>query len=339
VFKSVKKSGALGVLLLVAVVGANQAQAAGVLAGTDIENVAEVSYTIGTVSTTTPSNPVTLRVAEVLDVNVTSQAPTTGVPVDAGDTQRVVRYVVTNTGNAAETFLLVTTSTIAGDDFDPVQSSPSIYLDRDNNGLISAPDEVYVPGSNDPDLAADASISVLVVNNIPAGLVDNNQGLTRLTASARTGTGAAGTVVVNGGNGVSGRVVDAIVGANGADDEDTGFYVVRGVSLTAVKTQSVLDQFNGSSPVPGARVTYSIVVNMTGSGTATDAVFTDEIPAGTTYVAGSLTLNAQPRTDAVGDDDAEFIAAGPARVRVDLGDLQSTSGPQTITFAVTINTN
>lgn len=338
-FKFVKLSGALGVLSLAVAVGSNQAQAAGVLAGTDIENVAEVSYTIGTVATTTPSNPVTLRVAEVLDVNVTSQAPTTGVPVDAGDSQQVVRFIVTNTGNATETFLLETTSTITGDEFDPVQSSPSIYLDVDNTGTITGLDVVYVPGSNDPVLTADQAISVLVVNNIPAGLVDSDEGLTRLTASARTGTGVAGTVISNGGNGISGRVVDAIVGANGADDEDSGFYVVRGVSLTAVKTQTVVDQFSGSSPIPGARINYSIVVNMTGSGTAAGAVFSDEIPAGTTYLPGSLTINAQPLTDAASDDDGEFIAASPARVRVELGDLDSASGPQTITFAVTINTN
>jgi uncharacterized repeat protein (TIGR01451 family) len=324
---------------LVAVFAANPAQAAGVLAGTDIENVAEVSYTIGTVATTTPSNPVTLRVAEVLDVNVTSLAPSTGVSVNAGDTQQVVRYTVTNTGNAPETFLLVTTSTIAGDEFDPLPSSPSIYLDTDNNGTLTGVDVVYVPGSNDPILQADESISVLVVNNIPTGLLDGNEGLTRLSAAARTGTGAAGTVIANGGNGISGRVVDAIVGANGADDEDAGFYVVQGVSLTAVKTQAVLDPFSGSSPVPGARINYSIVVNMTGSGTATGAVFSDEIPANTTYVAGTLTLNAQPLTDAVGDDAGDYSAAAPARVRVVLGDLASTSGPQTVTFAVTINAN
>ena len=44
--------------------------------------------------------------------------------------------------------------------------------------------------------------------------------------------------------------------------------------------------------MPGARINYSIVVSATGTGTATNAVFTDNIPANTTYVPGSLRLNA-----------------------------------------------
>ncbi len=41
--------------------------------------------------------------------------------------------------------------------------------------------------------APDGSVTVLIVNDIPATVVDGNRGFARLTADARTGTGPPGT--------------------------------------------------------------------------------------------------------------------------------------------------
>jgi len=128
-----------------------------------------------------------------------------------------------------------------------------------------------------------------------------------------------------------------VVGTTGADGEADSSYVVSGVSLTAAKTQTVVDQFGGARPVPGARINYSVAVNLTGSGTASNAVFTDNIPANTTYVPGTLRLNTALLTDGVDTDAGDFTATTPAHVRVALGSLTTASGPQTVTFAVTIN--
>lgn len=318
--------------------GSNKAHAVGAPAGTVINNTAEVSYTVGSVNATASSNLVTVTVAEILDVTVTAQTPI--VPVNAGDLQQVARYRVTNTGNASETFRLVMNSVIAGDQFDPVPAATSIYFDSDTTPGLSAGDTPYVVGGNDPVLSADGFVIVLVVNDIPAGVTDNNIGFTRLTADARTGTGVPGTTFVGAGNGINGAV-DAVVGTTGADGEADSSYTVTAVSVTAAKTQTVVDQFGGSQPVPGARINYSIAVNVTGSGTATNAVFTDNIPANTTYVPGTLRLNTLPLSDGVDTDAGDFAAAvpptTPARVRVALGSLTTASGPQTVTFAVTIN--
>ena len=89
--------------------------------------------------------------------------------------------------------------------------------------------------------------------------------------------------------------------------------------------------------MPGARINYSIAINLIGSGTATNAVFTDDIPANTTYVPGTLRLNTLPLSDAVDTDAGDYTATTPAHVRVALGSLTTASGPQTVTFAVTIN--
>jgi uncharacterized repeat protein (TIGR01451 family) len=332
--QALRNLGVASALLLASSLGANKAHALGAPAGSVINNTAEVSYTVGTVNATASSNLVTLTVAEILDVTVTAQTPT--VSVSAGATQQVARYRVTNTGNGGETFRLVMNSTIAGDQFDPVPSATSIYFDSDTTPGLSAGDTPYVVGSNDPVLNADGFVVVLVVNDIPAGVVDTNTGFTRLTADARTGTGAPGTTFAGAGNGLNGAV-DAVVGATGADGEADSSYVVGGVTLTATKTQTVVDQFGGAQPVPGARINYSIAINVTGSGTATNAVFTDNIPANTTYVPGTLRLNTLLLSDGTDADSGDYVATAPAHVRVALGSLNTASGPQTVTFAVTIN--
>jgi uncharacterized repeat protein (TIGR01451 family) len=310
---------------------AHPALAVGVAAGTSIDNTAEVTYTVGSVSATATSNTTSVTVAEILDVVVTLQTPS--VPVTAGATQQEMLYRVTNTGNGAETFRLQMTSTLGGDEFDPVAAAPSIYFDTDSSGDLSPGDTAYVAGSNDPVLNADAFVTVLLVNDIPAGAVDGNRGFSRLLADSRTGTGAPGTTFA--GQGAGGT--DAVVGTTGADSDATGQYLVAGVAVNAVKSQAVADQFGGTRPVPGARINYTIVVSATGTGSAGATVFSDNIPANTTYVPGTLRLNSAALSDGADADAGDFSTVPNARVRVQLGTLTQASGSQTIQFAVTIN--
>jgi uncharacterized repeat protein (TIGR01451 family) len=310
---------------------AHEARAVGAPAGTSINNTAQVTYTVGSVSATTTSNTSSVTVAEILDVVVTLQTPS--VPVLAGATAQEMLFRITNTGNGPETFRLQTSSVIGSDEFDPVAASPSIYFDTDASGDLSPGDVPYVAGSNDPVLNADAFVTMLVVNDIPAGVVDGNRGFSRLTVDARTGSGAAGTSFA--GQGVGGTV--AVVGTTGAAGEATGEYLVAGVAVNAVKSQTVADQFGGTRPLPGARINYTIVVNATGTGSAASSVFTDNIPANTTYVPGTLSLNSGVLSDAVDTDAGNFSTTPNARVSVQLGTLTLASGSQTIQFAVTIN--
>jgi uncharacterized repeat protein (TIGR01451 family) len=329
--KNLRLPGALGALVVACSFGANHAYAVGVAAGTSIDNTAQVTYSIGATSTTATSNTVSVRVAETLDVVVTLQTPT--VTVTGGATQQELVYRVTNTGNGPEAFSLVMTSVLGGDDFDPVAATPAIYFDTDASGDLSAGDTPYVIGTNDPNLNADAFVTVLVVNDIPAAVVDGNRGFSRLTATSRTGSGAPGTAFA--GQGVGGT--DAVVGTTGATALTPGTYLVSGVTVNAVKSQVVVDQFGGARPVPGARVNYSIAVSATGTGTAAGAVFSDNIPPNTTYVPRTLRLNGAALTDGADIDAGDYAATPAARVRVTLGNLTQASGSQTITFAVTIN--
>ena len=318
------------VLAVVAVLPGT-ALAAGTPAGTSIQNTATVSFDLGGTPVVTSSNTTTLTVAELLDVDVTLQSST--VTVGAGATQQELVFRVTNTGNGPERFSLLGESVLTGDDFDPSPASPFLYFDTDGSGDLSAGDTPYVPGSNDPLLAPDASVVVLVVNDIPGSVTNGQRGRSQLAAAAATGTGTPGTVFAGQGEGG----VDAVAGTSGGDDEGFGEYVVSDISLAAAKSQVVTDPFGGARPIPGARITYEVVITATGTGTATGAVFADLVPAGTTYVPGSLQFNGAPLTDAADADAGQFSASPAPSVRIALGDLTQADGPQTARFDVTIN--
>jgi uncharacterized repeat protein (TIGR01451 family) len=323
----------LSVAALAALSAPLLAHAAGTPAGTSIQNTAQVSYTLGSsTAVTATSNTSTVRVAEMIDAVLTLASST--VQVSPGATAEELVFTLTNTGNGSEAFDLSALSAgVVGDDFDPTLAVPAIYFDSDNSGDFSGPDVAYNAGVNGPVLAADASVRLLVVNNIPNTALNGNRGRSQLTAAAVSGTGAPGTsfgLVGDGG-------VEAVAGTTGGDALLFGEYLVADVQLTAVKTQSIVDQFGGQRPLPGARIDYQIVVTHSGSGTATAAGFSDLIPANTTYVTGSLLLNGAALSDTADGDAGTFVSAPAPEVRVTLGDLSGASGPQTIQFAVTIN--
>ncbi len=305
--------------------------AAGTPAGTAVDNTAVINFEVGGSPLSQTSNTHTVTVAELLDVDVTLQSGP--VAVATPDTARELLYVVTNTGNGTETLSLAIDSALGGDDFDPVPAVPSIYFDTDGSGDLSAPDTPYNPGVNDPNLAADASVDILIVNDIPAALADGNIGFSQLSASSITGTGAPGDVFAGLGDGG----VDAVVGTSGATDADTGQYVVADIQFTVVKTATVADPFGGTQPVPGAQINYQIVLTPSGAATASNSAFSDPIPLATTYVPGTITLNGAPLSDAADPDAGEFITVPAPEIVVVLGDLTGASGAQTITFSVTID--
>jgi uncharacterized repeat protein (TIGR01451 family) len=305
--------------------------AVGTPAGTAIENTATVEFTIAGTAASVNSNTSTLAVAEIIDVSVTLLSPTASATAGSSDIPLV--FLLTNTGNSSEAFVLSGDSVLTGDDFDPVPSSPFIYLDTDGSGDLSGPDTIYVPGSNDPLLDADASIGIIVLNDMPPGLADGLTGRSELSVAAATGTGAAGTVFA--GQGTGG--VDAVLGNNGGQGSIFGEYIIGDITVSAVKSQTVSDPFGGTQPVPGAEITYQIIVTAAGGGTAAGAVFSDTIPAETTYLAGSLSLNSGALTDAADIDAGTFTTSPAPTVAVALGDLTSGSGPQTIEFTVTID--
>ncbi len=319
------------VIGLLCIAPVQSATAVGTVAGTVVSNTAEIRFEVAGNPLTRTSNTDSFTVAEVLDVDTALQSGATAVT--SPDTARELLYVVTNTGNGSESFPLQIDSVLGGDDFDPLPAVPAIYFDTDGSGDLSGPDIAYSPGVNDPVLAGDASVDILIVNDIPAGLSDGDTGLSRLSATAISGSGTPGDVFPGAGDGG----VDAVVGTSGASDGQAGQYSVAEIQIGLVKSATLADPFGGTEPVSGADVTYQIVVTPTGSATATNATFSDPIPPNTTYVAGTIELNGAPLTDGADADAGEFVAAPAAEISVALGDLTGASGVLTITFRVTID--
>ena len=92
--------------------------------------------------------------------------------------------------------------------------------------------------------------------------------------------------------------------------------------VTPNMTKTVAD-LNGGSVVAGDTLRWTISMSNTGLDAARNLILTDNIPANMTYVPGSLRIvsgaNAGVKTDAAGDDQAEYIAAGTPRIAMRLG--------------------
>lgn len=324
----IRRLAAVGCLVL----SATTAWGAGTPVGTLIENSATVDFDLSGTPVTLQSNTTTITVAERIDVVVTLQSPQ--VVVAPNDSNRALLFTVTNTGNGSETFSLSIDSALPGDDFDPDPTLPqSIFFDTDGSGDFNTGDVAYNPGFNDPVLAADASVDIFLVNDIPGTATNGQIGFSELTATSQTGTGAAGTTYPGVGDGG----VDAVIGSTQGESADVGEYLVSNVQVSVAKAQAVADPFGGTQPLPGATITYTVTVEVTSSGTATAAVVRDAIPAFSTFVPNSITLNAVAISDQVDGDTGELDTSGAPTVVVRLGDLAQVDGVQTVTFQVTID--
>ena len=84
---------------------------------------------------------------------------------------------------------------------------------------------------------------------------------------------------------------------------------------------------NGGLLVPGDNLRYQINYNNVGNDSSTNTVIYDNIPLGTIYVPGSLRINGVAKTDASGDDQAEYdFANNRVVLRIGLGANASTGG-------------
>jgi uncharacterized repeat protein (TIGR01451 family) len=311
---------------------AGAAQAAGTPAGTLIGNTATLSYSLpGKPNETAVAVAPNVAVARVVEVLVTWQ-DAAAIPTGSPDTGRAVAFAVTNAGNGPETFRLTRNDALAGDQFDPQPAAIWIESGAQPGLQTTGPaaDTLYGAGVNDPTLPADASLTVYLAGNIPAGVPTGSFGGSRLTATATT-PGAAGAAPgsllgsFGGIQAVAGRATQA-----GA----TGSYLVAGVSMGLAKSVTgVRDPAGGTRVMSGAVLTYRIVLTLAGSGIAEAVAMQDPLPATLTYVPGSLSVDGTGRTDAA---DGDGVAAANNTVTADFG---SVTAPATrvIEFRATVN--
>ena len=306
-------------------VGVAPAQAAGVTAGTLIQNTASATYSSGSGTNTVQSNTVSVKVNQLVDVAV---AGLNSSPVTATATA-TLSYSVTNSGNGSDTFNLVADPNDSGNPF--VGAIQTIAIDANANGQFDPGiDQVISAGGSTPSIAPDSSLKVLVVVSLPANATDAQSSQVKLTATSVIGSGAPGTLFA--GKGIGG--VDAIIGMSHGIGSALDSIAASLAAVSLTKSAVITDQFGGTSPVPGAFVTYSIVASISGSGKAMGVHVIDAIPTGTTYQPGTLELNGSALSDAA---DADAGVANSSGIDVALGDIAGGSADKSITFKVKIN--
>ncbi len=321
--------------------------AAGTAASTVILHKATASFVVSGVATITESNTDSIQVDELIDVTVVSQ-DAANVAADSPELDRVLTFEVTNTGNGVEEFELTVTNG-AGDQFDV--TGIEVYLDANGNAQFDiGTDTPFTPGTGGDTLVLDANAAigsqiVFVVADIPAEQMDGDRADVELDAISLTarvnGLNSVGDAAPGQGDGGSDAVVNASVGR----DMDQGTYFVTMVLVTLSKSSGVDNAFQANepndAPIPGATITYTIGIVVSGSGTAANLVVEDSIPSSTTYVPGSMTVDSGSgpvsQADVGGSDEGELDAVN-GRLLFDFGDVVGTPVKNfTVTFQATID--
>ncbi|MFH2098023.1 MAG: hypothetical protein ABIJ95_00810 [Pseudomonadota bacterium] len=212
--------------------------------------------------------------------------------------------IITNMGNGNDTFDLSMTP--------PVGWTAVIYLDPNHNGIRDPGENTVV--SDTGSLPAGGMYWVVVQVTVPGVGVSNGDTFdSTITATSRFN--------------------------NTVSDSATFTTLVQDAVISVLKSVSP-----SSGVVPGTVLTYSLEGHNTGSATAQAVKVTDIIPAGTTFVSGSIRIGAvggtyataTPQTNALDGDKGDYNNSTPGAVTVLWGDsLPGDSG--VIWFQVTVN--
>jgi len=305
------------VLLLLFMLNAS-VYARGVLAGTAVQNQADMLYIVGGIEYNLTTNMDTFLVDQIVDLEISWQdaAP---VEVSSGETDRVLTFLLTNLGNGNDNFILDYEHNTSNS-FSPPPSSVRIYQDSDGNGIFDIATDVLV---TDINLSADANVTLFIVSDIPdANYTSSDLSHDGIKAES-TSSASVGADNQDG--------VDVVV--RNAIDVAVGVYVIRDFWLSSQKSAIIHSDDNQTHT--GTIITYSIDLSIGGNadGQTIDAVIlTDSIPTGTVYQAGSLRLDAVVLTDIV---DADRGSCDGSVLRVDIGTLSGTAH-QVLSFDVQV---
>lgn len=286
-------------VLAAGMLAASSALAAETPVGTTIANTAHVSYRDGAALVSAASNPVTTSVAELIDFSVRHLRV-----VRLSARTEALAFRLVNLGNSRRAFALSVEGAAA--------AGCRIYLDPTGREAFDLANVTPYDPARPPELDPGASIQVWAVCDSDTSVV----GAVSLKAWPVPRSGDEGAAWVRQTSVASGETSQP-----------------SAVAASLAKSQSVADRKGRSRAVAGAVITYALTASIQGRGVAEAAVVSDPVPAGTTYVAGSLRLDGQVLTDQAGDDAGE-LAGGVVTVR--LGDVAAPA-QRVVTFQVAIN--
>ncbi|MBU6266306.1 MAG: hypothetical protein KGN34_02115 [Sphingomonadales bacterium] len=334
---------------------AGSAHATGTTAGATITNTVSVNYTVASVAQTAQTASNTITVDRKVVLTMTTAGTTTSVA--PGALAQVTTYTVTNSSNDTIDVGLAATNQTSGataqhggtDAFDV--SNFKYYVDTNGNGTYDAGTDTQITYLD--ELAADATKTVFVVSDIPAGATNTQVSGIILTATAEAGGTAAteGAVLTNtvGANtaGVDTVLADAAgTGGDVAGDGKysvKGDYTVAGAVLSVNKYSTIIsDPVNGTTnpkAIPGAVIEYCIAVaNGAGAATATGLSISDTLPTTVTYSLNTIFVNAtvSGTTCSAGTAGGTYTATPTPTVTGTLSNLAAGTSSG-LRFRVTIN--
>jgi hypothetical protein len=327
------RAGTAALALLGSIIWAGTASAAGTASGTSISNLSTLSYSVsgvgqpdigssaagntvgvGTATTFTVDNKVNLSVVETGG---------TATSVSPGSSNNITIFTVTNLGNTAQGYTLTAanqgvTTNIGGmaDSFDV--TGFQVFVDSNGNNIYNAGVDTATAIST---LAADATVSVFVLANIPAGQANDSHANITLTATTTTTLTTTAVVQTAGADtaGVDIVFADAataeleFVGesiARNAQGTARDAYHVTAAVISVAKTSTLLcDPFNFTTNpkhIPGAIVRWTITVSYAG-GAPSSAVLTtvsDTLNANTLHDANLVVPTATVCSSATGTPES-----------------------------------
>lgn len=271
---------------------------ANTLAGTTISNQATVEYSIANgIPNTMQSNVSSFIVNELVDVAL-DWSDTSQVNVSSPDTNKVLTFKLTNTGNGTQFYKLTENSNLGTGNFNPVPiTGVSIYIE---NGFLSglqlsgANQDIQYNNGNTIKLEAGEYKYIYLVHNIPSQQLVNYKGFAQLYVESTTNGVAnatqAGTILQNVPNG--NNLIDVILGYSLGKKYATGNYNVSGLIVNHSKSVlSVVDTIGGNLIMSGSQVEYEIKVDLSGIGDIQNFKISDTLPPEMKYINGTLKLN------------------------------------------------
>lgn len=247
---------------------------------TPIANTVALSYSVGGVSQTGINSTTSFTVGNKVNLAVT-RTDASYVSVPPGSINQALTFLVTNTGNANQRYVISYTEQVGG--LDPFGGTDNFNATTPGIGAVTVANvttDIIVPGG---------TYSATVVSNIPVARVNGDIALYGLLAKTYkvNGTtiedGNAGSITSSYGTCSADIVLadaagtDDLSGARDGMDSIRGAYKVSSSVLSFSKTATTIwDPVNYNllpKAIPGALIRYVITV-ANGAGAASSAVLT-----------------------------------------------------------------
>ena len=243
----------------------------GVTAGTKIEHVAYLDYTLDSIEMKTHSNKLIDIVDQKLDMNFLSQE-NGPIIVEPNDKKRAIKFRITNNGNGSDTYLF---TPIKGDTLDFNVENVAVYKDNGDDFFSETEDKVITK----LPLKADESATLFLVADIPKDAEKFSENGIRVSSLLQ------GDMVY----GESKKLEKYHVVVANTEEANVayGSYEVPSIVLELEKSATL----SSDKLYKRSTIHYTIGVKAIGTGRVDDVVVKDVIPKGTKYVPHSLKLD------------------------------------------------